>query len=221
MAKRFTETEKWRDPWFCGLNAQEKLFWIFLIDNCDHAGIWKVNWPLVKFYLPDIEPQLPQAFAGRIIEINKEKWFIEKFIEFQYGTLNPENRVHHSILAILEKEGAYKPRTSPLLGAKDKDKDILLGCTSKDNKISISKKCISKVFVPPSLEDVVKYCAERKNSIDPVRFYDTNTARGWVDKNRVPYKDWKAVVRTWENWDKDKTIKNSVSSKLPAPYVEE
>ena len=91
----------------------------------------------------------------------------------------------------------------------------------KKGGVGENKRRVPKVFVPPTLEDVTSYRDERKSSVDPIRFFDSNTARGWVDKNRVPYKDWKAVFRTWENWDKDKTIKNSTSSKLPAPYVED
>ena len=53
MAKRFTDTEKWKDPWFCALTEKEKLFWVYIVDNCDHAGIWRVNWPLVQFYIKD------------------------------------------------------------------------------------------------------------------------------------------------------------------------
>ena len=50
MAKRFTATDKWGDPWFCGLSVSDRMFWIYLLDACDHAGIWQVNWPLVSFY---------------------------------------------------------------------------------------------------------------------------------------------------------------------------
>lgn len=52
-------------------------------------------------------------------------------------------------------------------------------------------------FQKPSLEEVKAYCAERKNTVDPVRFLDYYEANGWrVGKN--PMKDWKAAVRTWE-----------------------
>jgi hypothetical protein len=51
---------------------------------------------------------------------------------------------------------------------------------------------------PPSLEDISPYCKEK--GIDPQQFHDANTAVGWVDKNKVPYRDWKAVVRKWANY---------------------
>ena len=128
MAKRYTATEKWHDPWFSGLKPTNKLFWIYLLDNCDHAGIWQVNWPLAKFHLGDFEYD-KAVFKGRIIEVSEERWFIPKFIDFQYGELNPENRMHMSVIKILKKEGLYKDHTRTFQGPKymdkDMDKDIL------------------------------------------------------------------------------------------------
>ena len=55
-------------------------------------------------------------------------------------------------------------------------------------------------FTPPTLEEVKAYCAERGNSVDPERFIDFYTSKGWyVGKNKM--KDWKACVRTWERED--------------------
>ena len=52
-------------------------------------------------------------------------------------------------------------------------------------------------FKPPTIEEVKAYCDERKNSVDPQKWFDYYTANGWmVGKNKM--KDWKASVRTWE-----------------------
>lgn len=52
-------------------------------------------------------------------------------------------------------------------------------------------------FKPPTLEDVQSYCQERNNSVNPEKWYDFYSAKGWmVGKNKM--KDWKAAVRTWE-----------------------
>ena len=122
MPKRFTATEKWTDPWFCNLRPIDKLFWVYLLDNCNHAGIWQVNWPLIKFHLGEFEFK-KEVYNNRIIELSKEKWFIPKFISFQYIELNPENRAHQSVITILKKEGVYKELTRGLQGRTDKAKD--------------------------------------------------------------------------------------------------
>jgi hypothetical protein len=149
MSKRFTATEKWLDPWFCSLTPIQKLFWMYLVDNCDHAGIWQVNWPLVKFHL-GIDSIDKTVFKGRITELSKDKWFMPKFIDFQYnGVLNPLNRTHASVIALLKKEGAYKPLTSPLQGVKGTGK-VQVQVNTKDR---IKDKPFS---FTPSKEDVVK-----------------------------------------------------------------
>ena len=43
MAKRFTDTMKWNEDWYLDLALVDKLFWIYICDNCDHAGIFKPN----------------------------------------------------------------------------------------------------------------------------------------------------------------------------------
>ena len=54
-----------------------------------------------------------------------------------------------------------------------------------------------KRFKAPTLDEVKAYCQERKNNIDPERFIDYYTAKGWKI-GKQPMKDWKAAVRTWE-----------------------
>lgn len=67
-----------------------------------------------------------------------------------------------------------------------------------------SNRC---VFKPPTLAEVEAYCNERKNGINPQRFIDYYTARGWmVGKSKM--KDWKAAVRLWEQ-PKDQKPKNT------------
>lgn len=78
------------------------------------------------------------------------------------------------------------------------DKDI-------DNKENIEKRSDtpthrSKNFTPPTVEEIKSYCTERKNSVDPERFYDFYTSKGWV-VGKTKMKDWKASVRTWERSD--------------------
>jgi hypothetical protein len=79
---------------------------------------------------------------------------------------------------------------------------------SKVNEIKEDKnKTKASAFVPPSVGDVQAYCAERNSRIDPERFVDFYTSKGWiVGKNKM--KDWKASVRTWERTDNDNRIKS-------------
>lgn len=68
-------------------------------------------------------------------------------------------------------------------------------------------------FTPPTPEQVAEYCRERKNTVDPNKFFDYYTANGWkVGKNSM--KDWKAAVRTWESNNKDSPPQRSGTSQL-------
>jgi hypothetical protein len=51
--------------------------------------------------------------------------------------------------------------------------------------------------IPPTIEEVSAYCKERGGLVDPMKWMDHYTAKGWmIGKNKMV--DWKAAVRTWE-----------------------
>ena len=59
-------------------------------------------------------------------------------------------------------------------------------------------KSTQRRFTPPTIEEVMEYCQERNNGIDPIQFFDFYEANGWIQGKGKPIKDWKAAVRTWE-----------------------
>lgn len=66
------------------------------------------------------------------------------------------------------------------------------------------KAAATETFKRPTLEEVKEYCEEKKSSVDPQAFFDYYSKVGWVyGKNKLPIKDWKACVRTWERNNKD------------------
>jgi preprotein translocase subunit Sec63 len=74
---------------------------------------------------------------------------------------------------------------------------------STNNKIvnnSINKIENHGRFSQPTTEEIKAYCIERKNRIDPERFFDFYQSKGWmVGKNKM--KDWRAAVRNAEKGD--------------------
>lgn len=98
MSKRFTDSNKWDDPWFDSLSTTNKLFWFYILDKCDHAGIWKINWKQVVSSIggkPDMK-----KFSGRIFKVSDEKMIIPKYLIFQYGTRWKDSNVKASVSAI-------------------------------------------------------------------------------------------------------------------------
>lgn len=131
MAKRFTDTSKWRKSFLRSMPSAYKLFWLYICDDCDHAGIWHVDMEVAKIYIGE-ELDYTKAieiFAGRVISFDGDsKWFIPSFIEFQYpGELNEKNKVHNSVISTLKKygliQGASKGLVWGLEAPKDKDKE--------------------------------------------------------------------------------------------------
>jgi len=151
MAKRFTDSEKWKKPFIRSIETPYKLLWLYVLDECDHAGIWQVDIEVAQLKIGEsftIEDAL-RNFKGKIISFsNNEKWLIIDFIDFQYGVLNPKNRVHESVITQLSKYDLIdeslkiKPLTSPLQTAKDKDKDKDKE-EDKDKATRIFKKLIT------------------------------------------------------------------------------
>lgn len=147
MSKRFTDTEKWDRPWFLGLPPEYKVFWTYLCDKCDRAGVWYVNFSLASFMIgTTIDPErAKQLFSKQIQVLDETRWFIPSFIPFQYGELNPSNRAHTSIIAQHQSlfQGPYKGLTSPLQGAKDKEQD-------KEKKKTSLGECENPFFNDPA-----------------------------------------------------------------------
>ena len=136
MAKRLTDSTKWNDSWFTNLPMDIKLVWIYLLDTCDHAGVYKTNIKLLKFQTGSerSEEELIEFFKDRIY-ITGDKWFIPKFVTFQYKNFFTNNApavksarellINHSI--IKPNDNSFITLTQPLLNppirTKDKDTD--------------------------------------------------------------------------------------------------
>lgn len=122
MAKRFTDTGKWGKEWFRLLSPKMKCAWIFLCDNCDHAGIWDISLPTLRHFVGE-EITIEEISSEFEVEIIDNKILVLDFVKFQYGDLNPTNRVHQSVILKLDELRKNKGLTSPMQGAKDKDKE--------------------------------------------------------------------------------------------------
>lgn len=128
MPKRMTDTDKWKKPFLKTLPVEYKLFWLYLLDECDHAGIWHVELDLAEMRLGIklSHQKIRGFFKERIVEFdNGTKWFLPDFVGFQYGELDVNNRAHKSVVDRLKKYDLLKNQkgvASPLQGGKDKDK---------------------------------------------------------------------------------------------------
>lgn len=106
MAKRFTETGKWDDPWFRKLPPKLKCVWNYLCDRCDAAGVIDPDYQDMTFKVGErVTEKDMKAFDGRISVLAGGKLFLVKFIQFQYGELSEASKPHAAVLSILRRHG--------------------------------------------------------------------------------------------------------------------
>ncbi len=139
MPKRFTDTEKWKKQFIRALKAPYKLFWLYLLDECDSSGLWQVDFEVAQLKVGEKlkETDAIKLFGDKIVILDAgEKWFIPSFIEFQYGQLSENNRAHSKAIQTLKKYNLLaedltikplvnvcKPLDIVPKGAKEEDKE--------------------------------------------------------------------------------------------------
>ena len=75
--------------------------------------------------------------------------------------------------------------------------------TNKVNNINNTKGS----FVKPTLEEVKSYCIERKNDVNPEKFFHYYESNGWKVGGKAPMKNWKsAICGTWEKKSTPKRV---------------
>ena len=199
MAKRFTDTEKWKKPFIRGLQGAYKLLWLYICDDCDHAGIWQVDMEVAAIRIGekiDLKEAI-KSFDEKIIILDKgNKWFIPSFLEFQYPSgLKSDNRAHNSVIILLEKYNVRiskdKPLISPLKGAmdmdmvKDMDKDMVKGekkVKFKENILLTQKEHLQLVaeFGEKYVIDFYEYLSAYKIEKSYKTKSDYLTIKRWV-----------------------------------------
>ena len=130
MKKRFTDCDKWDDPWYRELKPEHKLLWNYMCDKCDNSGVWKVDIKAASFMIgkPLNHIEVEKIFNGRVQILSPEKWFIVKFLAFQYGDiLKPTCNPHKTVIKMLHEHHLYD------IFPKDNNNNILLTLTEFSN----------------------------------------------------------------------------------------
>jgi hypothetical protein len=142
--KRMTDAEKWKDPFFEQLNNEAKLAWLYLLDDCDNAGIWLKSLKRLNSNCNSnfTEDDLYDILKNRVVIISTERWFIPKFLTFQYGVdwINSKNKAVISAKTKLEALNLIKDNTLsiPYLYSTDRAKD------KEQDKVQVKDKIKDK-----------------------------------------------------------------------------
>lgn len=202
--KRFTETQKWEDPWFRRLKPEMKLLWQWILDRCDNAGVIDPDIELASFQIGYQYPMdTLSEFEGRVHNLPCGKWFIPKFIEFQYGQLSKDCKAHNPIFNSLKKHGIEGyPKGIHTLQEKEKEK---VQETDSEERAKNPKRYAT-------FEQVVTYGKSQPMAISDEcieGFFDRMEEIGWVDDKGLPLADWRARFRRYAtNWINNRNAPN-------------
>lgn len=183
--------------------------WLFLLDSCDHAGIWKVNIRLAKFATGLNFPEtVPDAFRDRIFASGSDYWFIPKFLTFQYGkSLNKGAAVKSAVREVVEM-GFSEVALSVLGNCFIRVSKGLGRCsvtptataTAKATAMATAKATAKDVmlrFRKPTPVEVKAYALSIGFRLDGEKFCAHYESNGWK-VGRNPMKNWQAAVVTWK-----------------------
>jgi hypothetical protein len=138
MAKRFTDTEIWSEDWFLEMPSEYKLFWYYMLSECDHAGFFKIN---LRTFCSLNEVSVTSETAllhfnkgkDRIRQISSSIWLIEDFFVFQYGRIfNINNPLHKGISKQFEK---FEVKLTSIRGVADFILEVKEKVKDKDNNV--------------------------------------------------------------------------------------
>lgn len=107
MSKRFTETDKWKDPWFRDLSLTEKVLFNYFCDNCNLGGFIELDFPGISFQTGIAKDAILGAVQGLnrgCIKVDNWIW-VRTFLRHQKNeNLNPENNAHKNIITRIKEQ---------------------------------------------------------------------------------------------------------------------
>jgi len=205
MAKRFTATEKWNDGWFQQLPTKYKILWLYMLDTCDIAGIWEVNFRTARAFTGyNFKPEEVLAtFQGKVFQVvtRVSKWYIPNFIKFQYGELREQVNLHAKVLKLLADSGLSYPFNSPTeaLHGRDMDKD-------KDKEESVQHRAFSEIefvkITEAEWQKLIMRFKSEKRALESVQILDNYL--GQSKRNQKRYTSHYRVILSWVEGELEK-----------------
>lgn len=127
MAKRFTDTDKWKMAWFRKLGSEGRDLWNYLHDNCDCAGFFEIDLERISFELgfSVTLDRIISVLNGKVLFAAEDRIFLPAFIEFQYGSLSEACKPHLAVIKKLKNQRVWEQYSKGFqtLEEKEKEKD--------------------------------------------------------------------------------------------------
>ena len=123
-------------------------------------------------------------------ELERNKYLVRKRVYFNGKISQWEYNIYETNLY---------PQNEDIQNEDIQNQDIENGDINKikNNKI-LNNKVLKNIYIKPTLKEVQEYCKERKNNVDPNKFYDYYEVNDWIDNKGNKVKNWKQKLITWE-----------------------
>jgi hypothetical protein len=225
MAKRFIDTNMFSDEWVHSLSKDGKLFFVYYITNCDHAGILKLNRSLCEFQtgLKNFDT-LIKDFGNTLITVKENVFFMPRFIKFQYPKFPQSN--------VKQQDSAIKILKSYNLFNEESNSYVTL---SKELVNSYVSDSVNDIVITPSIinidfeifwnlynkkkgdKDKIKNKWEKLNDIDRQKIIDTLPAflNSITDKQYQPFPETYINNKRWNDVIENKLEKKQYTLSSP------
>lgn len=222
MKMRMFDTELFHQDWFINLSSRHQLVYIYILMNCDMAGVFEISPRRMTCDMHmDEEPITEKdvfCFGDRVLPLSANgatKALVPDFIGFHYGKHLVNDGRHH-LHKTVAKAVAAANLTLDYIAERASDKyrftfddfsDVISAnvprqATLIDVPTDKEAKKRKGAFEKPSLEEVKAYFSSKGTVIDAEEFWAYYEQKGWKDKNGNRIKNWKACLVTWEKYRK-------------------
>lgn len=164
---------------------------------------------IAALLLPDPDSRTPDEEGKRIVPLTEGRswgWRIVNYTHYRNLRDEESRREYHRKYWHTRKEKLNStqqlntPQPELDQGSKQYAVSSKQVTTTDVASPPVTQKVCKKrmQFVKPTLDEVIEYCKQRKNSVSPNAWYSHYESNGWrVGKN--PMRNWQAAIRTWES----------------------
>ncbi len=188
MAKRFIDTRMFEDEWVCSLSKDAKLFFIYYITTCDHAGILKLNRSLCEFQtkLKSFDTVI-QELGNSLVTLKENVFFMPKFIKFQYPNFPQSNvKQQDGALKILFSYGITTEKLNSYLSLSKEFNNSY----DNDNVIVVTNNIDERIL---KFAETLRPYIEKFGKELVTDFY-----KYWTEKNKSGTKFRQELEKTWD-----------------------
>lgn len=148
-----------------------------------------------------LSPQAVNLFKylSKLFDDSKKSWYDKRKAGSKGGKKSAENKQTSSNTQADPEQNPSRPQAEvkqnqPKEKEKEKEKDKVLSSDEDKNK----KATKSRVFVPPTLEEVETEIQAKGHHVDALEFFNYYDSQAWKKANGQRVSNWKGCLVTWD-----------------------